>query len=139
MGLLTLANGHFELPSRLTLSPSATLADFEAAFGKGLFQPRWKDNYAGLEEHFLSNSIQIVKETYLFTFFFKFGQLISTHFHVESSEPIITPPDEEATYAYYRAWLEREVGEQRTFDWGFCDLRFDPKSQFGYIELSYLQ
>ena len=137
MGLVNLTNGHFELPGSLVLSPTATLPDFEAALDKGAFQPRWKDNYSGFEEHFLASPIYIGDEKYLFTFFFKYRKLVTTHFHVEQMNAAMENISEEETYTYYRSWLDREVGKQRVFPWGFCDLRFDPKSMFGYIELNY--
>ncbi len=137
MGLVNLTNGHFQITEKVLLAPETTLRHFEQAFGNGSFQRRWKDNYTGYEEHYLATPIFIGDERYLFTFFFQYQKLVSSLFHVELVERPKPPLTEEETYDYYRLWLNREIGAQRVFHWGTCDLHFDPKSQFGNIELGF--
>ncbi len=60
------------------------------------------------------------------------------HLHVEPLPRTNLIQDKEVFHVYYRKWLDREIGTKREFPWGFCDLRFDPKTQDGYMELSYL-
>lgn len=135
MGLINLSNGHFQLPAKTLFFPGTKLDFYQAAFGKDGFQFRWEQD--GYEEYHIKHPLSFEGENYGFACFFKYKILSTVHIWVSSQDEKLASTSEEEDYAYYRKWLEREVGPIRQFVWGHWDIAFDQKSQFGYIELRY--